>query len=220
MSMKQLAIYGSGGFGHEVYDIAQRANAAERRWEKIVFIDDFREEGSYRGTQVFHFDTILKEKSIYEAVVALGEPSSREKLFRKLLDNGIEAGRLVDPTALVSPSAQIGPGTIICEFASVHCDVVIGRNCVVQPYSDIGHDIRIGDHCVFSPHFAPGGHSVYGDRVYTGMHASLKENLTIGNDAVIAMGAAVFRDVPEGAVVVGNPARITRGNEEGKVFKS
>lgn len=152
-------------------------------------------------------------------MIAVGEPSARETLFDKVKSAGFSLATLIDPTALISPSAEIGEGTIVCEFVSVHCNVIIGNNCVIQPYCDIGHDIIVGGSSVFSPHFAPGGHSVFGNKVYCGMASSAKEGLTFGDNAVVAMGAAVFRDVPENSVVVGNPARVTRGNDEGKVFK-
>ena len=37
-----LGIYGAGNLGKELYDIALRVNSYENRWEKIIFIDDFR----------------------------------------------------------------------------------------------------------------------------------------------------------------------------------
>lgn len=214
-----LAIYGSGGFGREVYDIAVRRNKATPCWSDIVFIDDFRDEEAFNGTQSYHFDTLAPKAASYEIVIAVGEPSARETLFDKVKSAGFSLATLIDPTALISPSAEIGEGTIVCEFVSVHCNVIIGNNCVIQPYCDIGHDIIVGGSSVFSPHFAPGGHSVFGNKVYCGMASSAKEGLTFGDNAVVAMGAAVFRDVPENCVVVGNPARVTRGNDEGKVFK-
>ncbi len=219
MDKPVLAIYGSGGLGREIYDIAQRRNNISNLWKSIIFINDFIEEGTVQGVPVIHFETLLKYKENYEVIIAIGEPSSREKLYNKLKDNGISLTTLIDPTALISPSAEIAEGTIVCEFSSVHCCVTIGKNCLIQPYSDIGHDIKIGNHSVFSPHFAPGGESVFGDRVYVGMHAALKEKLKIGNDVIVAMGSVVFRDIPDETVVIGNPARVTKGNDEGKVFK-
>ena len=47
--------------------------------------------------------------------------------------------------------------------------------------------------------------------------ASFK-SLNIGDDAIIGMGSVVFRDVPSGVIVLGNPARETRGNAEHKIF--
>ena len=91
---------------------------------------------------------------------------------------------------------------------------------MIQPFCDIGHDIKVGNHTVLSPYCAPGGGIIFGERVYVGMQSSLKELLNIGDDAIVAMGSVVFRDVPAGTTVVGNPARITRGNDQHKVFTS
>ncbi|MFK8253501.1 sugar O-acetyltransferase [Ancylobacter terrae] len=47
-----------------------------------------------------------------------------------------------------------------------------------------------------------------GDNVWIGANALVLPGLTVGDDAVIGAGAVVTRDVPAGATVVGNPARV------------
>jgi sugar O-acyltransferase (sialic acid O-acetyltransferase NeuD family) len=215
----KLGVYGSGGLGKEVFELAQRCNRNSNRWEEIVFIDDFRNEGEFFGTKSIRFETLLGLKKAFECVVGIGEPSSREKLFNKLTENSVSLTTIIDPSVVFSATATIGEGTTICEFASIHADVSIGRNCLIQPHCVIGHDTKIGDHTVLSPHCAPGGSSTYGNRVFAGMHSSIKEKLTIGDDVIIAMGAAVFQSLPSGVTVVGNPARITKGHDDRKVFK-
>ena len=215
-----LGMYGSSGLGREIYEIASRCNAVSSKWDRIVFIDDFSDEGDYFGTERINFDSLKKHKNEYECVIAVGEPSSRAKLFQKLLDENIKLTSLFDPTAIVSPTANIGIGTILCEYSTIHTGVELGCNTLIQPFCDIGHDIKVGNHTVLSPFCAPGGGIIFGERVYVGMQSSLKELLTIGDDAIIGMGSVVFRDVPPGATVIGNPARITRGNDEHKVFSS
>lgn len=215
----KLAIYGAGGLGREVYEIAMRRNAASKLWNDIIFIDDFSEEGDYLGSQRIHFESLLSCKESYECIIAIGEPKSREVLYKKLVDHGMLLTKLIDTTAIISPTCKIGPGVIVCEFSTIHADVEIGCNALIQPFCDIGHDIKVGSHSVLSTFCAPGGGTIFGDRVFVGMHSVLMEGLVIGDDAIIAMGSAVFRDIPAMATVVGNPARITRGNEGHRVFK-
>jgi len=213
-----LAIYGAGGLGVEVCELALRINSLVKRWDAVIFIDDFRAPEAFRSSRTINFDALCNEPDAVELVIGVGEPSSRSELYKKIRSLGMNLATLIDPTAIVSPSAKIGSGTIICEFTSIHADVVIGDNCLLQPYCCIGHDIRVGSHSVLSAHCAPGGKTNFGNRVFSGMNSSIKEGLNIGDDVVIAMGAAVFQDLPDGVTVVGNPARITLGRKDRKVF--
>lgn len=214
----RLAVYGTGGLGKEVMDIAIRRNRISSEWSDIWFINDFLEEGEVYGAKCVRFGTILSQKSDFCCVVAVGEPSDRERLFEKLLENDIAVTVLVDPSAVVSPSARIGLGSIICEYSLVHANAIVEPNCLIQPFSAVAHDSRVGYHSVLSTFSVVGGNAVLGRRVFAGMHSSLKEKLTVGNDVIIAMGATVFQDLPDGVTVVGNPARITRGREDRRVF--
>ncbi len=215
----KLLIYGAGGLAKEVYDIVARSYPD--KYQKICFIDDFVEEAPFYLSETIHFDSIpclFDNLDDLEGIVAVGEPAHREMLAEKFRDAGIKLARVIDKTALISPTAIIENGSIVCEFATIHANVHIGQGCLIQPYCCIGHDIQFGDYSVLSSTCAPGGASVFGKRVYMGMNASSKERITVGDDAIIGMGAAVFRDVEEGATVVGNPARVTKGNDQHKVF--
>ena len=214
-----LGIYGSGGLGREIYEIALRRNEISSLWTKIIFIDDINEEGKFFNTDRIKFDSLKEYIDQVECIVAVGEPSTREKLYNKLKDVNINITALIDPTAITSPTCTIKEGTIICEYSTIHTGVEIGNNVLVQPFCDIGHDIKIGNHSILSPFCAPGGNAIFGDRTYVGMHSTVKERLIIGNDVIIGMGSVVFKDIPDGMTAVGNPARITKGNDAHEVFK-
>ena len=215
-----LLIYGAGGLAKEVYDLAGR-NMPDR-WKSIFFIDDFREEGSFYLAKSITFESVLKlfqdRIDEIEGIVAVGEPAYREMLTEKMEKAGIHIITLVDKTALISPTASIGEGTIVCEMATIHANVRIRKGVVIQPYACIGHDIEIGAYSVIGSNCAPGGNSILGNRVYVGMNATLKEKIKIGDDAVIGMGAVVYKDIDPMMTVIGNPARVTKGNDEHRVF--
>jgi len=214
-----LLIYGAGGLAKEIYDIVLRSTP--KKYKEIIFIDDFVEEAPFYLSQTIHFDSIKKgfpDTNSIEGIVGVGEPSYRELLATKFDEAGIRLATIIDKTALVSQTAQIEEGSIICEYSTIHANVHIGRGCLIQPYCDVGHDIEFGNYSVMSSNCAPGGSSIFGKRVYMGMNSTSKEKIVIGDDAIIGMGAAVFRDVDPGATVVGNPARVTKGNSDHKVF--
>lgn len=213
-----LLIYGSGGLGHEVYDIAKRINDKENRWSEISFIDDVRAEDNLNGVNVYKFQQILSLDDL-ECVVAVGEPVSREKLYDKLKQHNLKIGIIVDPTAVVSESAVIEEGVIICPFVIIATGVYLHINSFVQPSAVIGHDIKIGKHSIISAGALPGGGSVFGDKVYVGMGAIIKEKVNIGENSIIGMGSCVHNDIPSDVIALGNPARVMRRNEENKIFK-
>lgn len=216
-----LLIYGASGLAKEVYDIALRNY--DDRWEKIYFIDDFVEEGIKDFGETVKFTTVQKwineGTGEYQGIVALGEPDYRKMLMEKMINTGIEMVSLIDSTAIISSTAKIGKGVIVCEMASIHAYAEVGDGSLIQPQAIIGHDIRIGKYCVIGAHSAPGGESVFGECSYMGMNATVKEKISIGKGAVIGMGAVVYRDVDENTTVIGNPARVTKGNDDHKVFK-
>ena len=213
-----LLIYGSGGLGREVYDLAIRINNKNQRWSEIAFIDDIRPDSELDGVKVLKFSDILQFENT-ECIVAVGEPNSREKLYQKLKHNNQKIATLIDPSAVVSNSATVEEGGIICAFVLLAANSYIHINSLIQPFVVIGHDTVIGRHSVISPGVLPGGGIITGEKVYIGMGATIKEKLTIGDNSIIGMGACVFQDIPSGVIALGNPARVMRKNEDGKVFK-
>lgn len=83
----------------------------------------------------------------------------------------------------------------------------VGDNVILNTRATVEHDCIIGAHC----HVAPGavlcGNVVVGEETHIGAGAIVKQGVKIGSRCVIGMGAVVLRDVPDGAVIVGNPAR-------------
>ncbi|WP_121743152.1 acyltransferase [Natronorubrum halophilum] len=135
------------------------------------------------------------------------------------------------------PNGRIGDGTIIASGAIVRGDVTIGANCSVNPYVNIAGKVTVGDGVrIASTASLWGENHVFadpdtpihqqgnryegievGDDVWIGAGAVVLDGTAMGSHSVIGAGAVVTSDVPEYAIVVGNPGTIVgyRGESNG-----
>ena len=102
----------------------------------------------------------------------------------------------------IGVAAKIGRRLIIEHSGAivVHGHAVIGDDCIIR------QGVTIGNRQVSDPFAAP----VLGDRVNVGAGAKILGRVTIGNDVDVGANAVVLKDLPDGAVAVGVPARIIR----------
>ena len=131
---------------------------------------------------------------------------------------------------LVEHFAAVGEGTVVrspfhCDYGwniSIGANTFINFNCV---FLDV-LPVRIGDDCQIAPSvqiytadhpmdpevrrtgLESGRPVTIGNNVWIGGGAIILPGVTIGDNAVVGAGSVVTRDVPAGAVVMGNPARV------------
>jgi acetyltransferase-like isoleucine patch superfamily enzyme len=124
--------------------------------------------------------------------------------------------------AHVLPGAKIGRGCNICDNVFIENDVVVGDDvtvkCGVQLWDGlrVGNGVFIGPNATFTNDRFPQSklhperflQTVLEDGVSIGANATILPGLRIGANAMVGAGAVVTRDVPQNAVVRGNPAVI------------
>ncbi|KHT40109.1 MULTISPECIES: acetyltransferase [Pectobacterium] len=214
----KLAIYGAGGLGREVLCLAQAINATQNRWDEFIFIDDFNPNRLLKGIHVTDFVSVRTLSSM-EIVIAIGEPTVRCQIAEKIEENQLTLATLIHPSVDIPSCTTLGNGVVICQGASISCDITVKDNAYLQPNICIGHDCVIDNHSVISPGVSIAGNCHIGSRVFIGMNVAIKERTAIGDDVIISMGSVVFNDIGPNVILLGNPGRVMRKNESGRVFK-
>jgi acetyltransferase-like isoleucine patch superfamily enzyme len=125
--------------------------------------------------------------------------------------------------AHVLPGARIGRDCNICDHVFIENDVVVGDRttikCGVQLWDGtrVGDDVFIGPNATFINDRFPRSRkwqdivleTVIENGAAIGANATVLPGIRIGKKAMVGAGAVVTHNVPPGAIVVGNPARIT-----------
>ncbi len=113
----------------------------------------------------------------------------------------------------INPDSEIGGGFLLFHTVGTIITGKIGENVIVSALIGIGGD-GSGKDVGAGP-----GLPVIGDKVQVGAGVMILGPVVIGNNAKIAVRAGVFKDVPEGALAAGSPARIVKQKApDGDIF--
>jgi sugar O-acyltransferase (sialic acid O-acetyltransferase NeuD family) len=206
--VRGVVIVGAGGFGREVYRYAHDCREAGVLEADVVGFADDRPDalkGFDVGPMLGRPGDLAWDR--LGAVIAVGDPTARDVLAGLVRTSGGVLASLVHPTAYVAGGAVLGSGVVLCPFAFVSTDVTLGEGTVLNTYASVGHDCQVGASVVLSPYAVLNGNCWVGDRVFLGTHATVTPGRRIGHGSKISAGGVVFRDVPDHALAVGNPAK-------------
>ena len=143
----------------------------------------------------------------------------------------LEDGVVIFQTDLVNLyGCRIGAGTKIGAFVEIQKNAQVGKACKISSHSficegvEIEDEVFVGHGVTFINDLYPRATTPDGQlqtdtdwdvirthvrrRASIGSNATILPNITIGVGALIGAGAVVTRDVPDYAIVSGNPARI------------
>ncbi len=135
--MADLLIVGAGGLGRMIGEVA----AAQSAWEHIAFLDDAVHGPAVVG-RCADYTALAGRYS--QAVAAFGDNRLRLAWTKRLLAAGYTVPCVVHPSAVVSPSAQLGEGCLVLQNAIVNTRAQLGMACLVNSGAVVDHDAALG----------------------------------------------------------------------------
>lgn len=201
-----MNIYGASGHAKVIIDIVHLNNE-----EKIdLIIDDNPQILEIMGYRVEH----QPDKSIFRerpSLIGIGNNKIRKKIAGEI--EGKIQQFISHNAAVVSPSAQIGKGTVIMANAAINAEAIIGEHCIVNTGAVVEHEVILEDFVHISPNATIAGNVKIGEGTHIGIGAAVIPGINIGKWTVIGAGAVIIDDIPDYAVVVGNPGKIIKYNK-------
>lgn len=209
--MKDIAIFGVGGFGREVLALIKNINQVKPTWRIVGFFDD----GYDKDVWINGYPTLGKTEDLnrWEAplslAISIGNPVVKRKIIEKI-DNP-----LVDFPTLIHPSVwlgdrefiEIGKGCILCAGVMVTTNVTIKDFVIFNLQCTVGHDTIINDYAAFMPSVNISGEVIVKEGVYVGTGAKIINQLEIGEYTIVGAGAVVTKSLPAHCTAVGVPAK-------------
>lgn len=136
----------------------------------------------------------------------------------------IGEGTTVWQFCVILKGARIGTNCNINALTLIENDVVLGNNVTVKSGVQLWDGIRVEDNVFIGPNATFTNDRIPRSKVYPeqfsetilrkgssiGANATLLPGVAVGVEAMVGAGAVVTKDVPDYAVVVGNPAKVIR----------
>ena len=214
MPIKQIAIYGAGGFAREVAWLVQACNEKKKTYQVVCFIDDNLEAYNkiFNGIPVKGLEETREQFPNASVVGGIGSPQIRQRIMEKASAIGFSFETIIHPRTERSEWIKIDDGTVICAGNILTTNILLGRHVQLNLDCTVGHDVILKDYATLAPGVHISGCVHLGQRVYVGTGAVIingtqDKPIIIGDDAIIGAGACVTKSVSRGETVVGVPAK-------------
>ena len=216
--MKDIAIYGAGGFGREVACLLNVINKETPTWNLIGFFDD---NPCLKGQMISHYGPCfgdINDLNTYDkplcVTIPIGNPSIVKQIVGKITNPNITFPNLIHPSFVLADenAFKIGKGNIIQGDCTASCDVEFGDFNVFNGSVVFGHDAKVGSFNTFMPATRISGEVHIGDENFFGVGSIVLQQIKIGNKVRLGAGSVMMTKPKDGNLYIGNPAAKFRFN--------
>lgn len=212
--MKDIAVYGFGGFGREIASIITMINKKSPTWNIVGFFDDGVSPGTSNryGVVLGGLEDLNDWEVELSVVMAIASPNVIKKITSEITNPKIKFPNIIAPTVLVfdEDTLKMGQGNMICHNCRLSCDVVLGNFNLMNGGVSLGHDVTIGDFNMMQPETRISGETKIGNSNFFGVRSLVLQGLSIGDNTRIGAGSTVMRKTKDGMTYFGNPAKILK----------
>lgn len=214
MQLKDIAVFGVGGFGRGVLALIENINKVEATYNIIGFFDDGHEKG-----EIINGYPVLgktEELNLWETelalVISIGNPVVKKRVVSKITNSKVYYPTLIHPSVIIGAPdyVKFGEGCIICAGSIINTNIEIGRFVVLNFGCIVGHDVVIKDFSAFMPSCNISGEVLIGEGVYCGTGVKIINQTSISEFAIIGAGAVVTSPIPSYCTAVGVPAKVIK----------
>jgi acetyltransferase EpsM len=199
-----MYLYGASGHCKVVIDIIQKSNLDTIEY----IIDDNPNIDVIDSIPVIlrPNNDLFIDKSL---IITIGNNKIRKKIALQIATNYIVA---IHPNSIIASNVSLGRGSVIMAGAILNSEVIIGEHCIINSGAVVEHDCVLLDFVHISPNVSLAGNVTIGEGTHVGIGAVIIQGVKIGNWVTIGAGAIIINDVPDYAVIVGNPGKIINYN--------
>ena len=200
----QVCLFGASGHGKVVKEAIE-----SKGYDVVSFFDDHPTTDNLLGTPVIKTENI-KDFLSENFIISIGDNSIRKKISQSLK---VSFTSILHESVNKSDTVEINSGTVVMSGVNINANAIIGKHCSLNTSCVVDHDCELHDFVHISPNATLCGNVYIGEGTHIGAGATIIPNLTIGKWATIGAGAVIINNVPDFAVVVGNPGKIIKYNK-------
>lgn len=215
--MKDIAIYGAGGYGSEIACLIKSINNVNPEWNLIGFFDDGIEKGTKLpfGNVLGNVEDLINWDRDLSIVIAIGNSEILHLVATKIINTKLDFPNLIAPnvTFYDKETVKWGKGNVVFFNSIISCYTTFGDFNLLNNAVFIGHNSIIGSFNVINPSVRISGDVSIGDINFFGVCSIILQGLKVGNNTKVSAGSCLFRSTKDNNLYSGNPAiiRLTPG---------
>ena len=199
-----MVLYGASGHAKVIIDILEK-----NKINISYIIDDNTQITSLNKYIVQHNINGIGDEPL---IISIGNNKIRKSISEKLKDvNFIDA---IHPNAVIDKTSSISEGTVVMANVVINSTASIGKHCIINTNAVVEHDCKIENFVHISPSATLCGNVTIGEGTHIGAGATVIPNVKIGKWCTIGAASVILSDVPDHAVIYGNPGRVIKFNKD------